>query len=584
MSLNGNTIQAQTFVIMKQVLLLITLLWYVNLINAQNHDFYWPFGYASYSPLPDIGGSVIDFNSFPPMIFPQDVDMNFDFTCASICDTLGNLLFYTNGEYIANYLNEKIPGSDTLNPGALFNNVTPYGYRIIQGALILPSPKENEENLYYVFHEIGEYLTQDLWEHASGLYFTVVDMDMNNGTGGIVSKRNIVIQDTLIHGKLQAVRHANGRDWWILAAEHATNRFYRILLDTAGVHLDGIQSVGNPAHPFASPGQVAFSPDGSHYARFYAVNLTYGADLDIYDFDRCTGEFYNPRHAVVKDSCYGGGVAFSPNSRFLYVVSTYYLYQFDMWANDIIASKDTVAFFDGFADPLPTWFFLAQLGPDGKIYINTRSNGRYLHVIHNPDEPGDACNVEQHAIQLPTYNAWTMPNFPNYRLGAIPPITPSFTYSVSNDTVFFQNTSTGGKEYAWDFGDGTTGQGAMPEHVYEQPGVYSVTLTVNDQCVNETITETILVDFTDAEEREGKEHCYLFPNPCTKGTNVILHNYLPRNASIVLYSAAGQRVIEHRLLTGWNSLPLDAVPPGMYFYEIRESGRKVKSGKLVKVE
>ena len=35
--------------------------------------------------------------------------------------------------------------------------------------------------------------------------------------------------------------------------------------------------------------------------------------------------------------------------------------------------------------------------------------------------------------------------------------------------------------HAWDFGDGQKGKGTAPVHVYEQPGVYTATLTVTDQ-------------------------------------------------------------------------------------------------------
>src|SRR6202035_4202872 len=34
--------------------------------------------------------------------------------------------------------------------------------------------------------------------------------------------------------------------------------------------------------------------------------------------------------------------------------------------------------------------------------------------------------------------------------------------------------------YAWSFGDGSTGSGATPSHVYGKPGTYTVTLTVTD--------------------------------------------------------------------------------------------------------
>jgi PKD repeat protein len=34
--------------------------------------------------------------------------------------------------------------------------------------------------------------------------------------------------------------------------------------------------------------------------------------------------------------------------------------------------------------------------------------------------------------------------------------------------------------YAWDFGDGEKGQGAQVDHVYDEPGEYTITLTVTD--------------------------------------------------------------------------------------------------------
>lgn len=70
----------------------------------------------------------------------------------------------------------------------------------------------------------------------------------------------------------------------------------------------------------------------------------------------------------------------------------------------------------------------------------------------------------------------------------VPPPVASFT--VNNATVMpgeetaFTNTSSGGSDYAWDFGDGTTSTEAEPTHAWATPGVYPVTLIVdNGACV-----------------------------------------------------------------------------------------------------
>jgi len=231
-----------------------------------------------------------------------------------------------------------------------------------------------------------------------------------------VEKNVIISQDTFGYGRITATRHGNGRDWWILVNEKNSNRYHRWLLAPGGLVDGGVQAIGEPVEN--GLGQAVFSPDGTRYA---SINLVgeplWGNDIDLYDFDRCTGMLSNPVHLFYPDTAYSGGIAFSPNSRFLYVSQYLNVFQFDLDAPDLAASRDTVAIYDGFADPIYTTFFLAQLAPDGKIYINSPNGTKRLHVVHNPDLKGDSCNFEQHGLGLPTYNSFSMPNFPNFRLG-----------------------------------------------------------------------------------------------------------------------------------------------------------------------
>ncbi|MBL7962223.1 MAG: gliding motility-associated C-terminal domain-containing protein [Flavobacteriales bacterium] len=48
------------------------------------------------------------------------------------------------------------------------------------------------------------------------------------------------------------------------------------------------------------------------------------------------------------------------------------------------------------------------------------------------------------------------------------------------------NTSTGGTQYFWDLGDGSTSQQASPSHTYNAPGSYTVTLTIVDPVCQDT--------------------------------------------------------------------------------------------------
>jgi hypothetical protein len=189
-----------------------------------------------------------------------------------------------------------------------------------------------------------------------------------------------------------------------------------LLVTPNGVSVDGTQAIGE-IRP-RDVGQVCFSPDGSKFAYYYGANT----DLEVFDFDRCTGLLSNPVHIPIDDSNFAGGVAFSPNSRYVYVSSTKDVYQYDAEAPDIEASMVHIAEWDSFYSPFPpfaTGFDLAQLAPDGQVYIATGNSTLSLHVIHNPDEPGLACNMEQHGVVLPRYYANSLPNHPNYFLGPV---------------------------------------------------------------------------------------------------------------------------------------------------------------------
>ena len=240
-------------------------------------------------------------------------------------------------------------------------------------------------------------------------------MTQDSGRGDIVEKEVTLIQDTLQNGRLTACKHANGRDWWVVTRKAYSDQFYTFLVSPSGISAPLIQHIGQQLWP-PDIGQVCFSPQGDKYALVDHFN-----HLRLYDFDRCTGVFTNPLYIPILDSAIARGVAFSPSGRYLYVSSELYIYQYDMLASSIDSSRQTVAVWDSFFSPSPPFaavFYTMQLGPDGKIYLVSPNGVLVMHVINNPDSAGLACDVCQHCITLPTYNAYTIPNHPNYFLGA----------------------------------------------------------------------------------------------------------------------------------------------------------------------
>jgi hypothetical protein len=370
----------------------------------------WLGGFDSDGP-PPFGGVDLNFQSGGLVVSTVSRAIGYRRTSATITDPNDNLLFSTNGVFLADCFGDTLMNGTGLNPST-YTSSYPEGFAISQGCLILPKPEA--PGIYYLLHGTIDELQTSL---AHYLYLTTIDMSLDGGLGGVVTKNQVLISDTLNSGRITAVRHANGRDWWIFCHKVNTNTFYRLLLTPDGVSLHGTQSVG-VIRPRDS-GQVCFSPDGSKFAYYWGQ---FNQDLEIFDFDRCTGLFSDPVQILINDYNQMGGVAFSPNSRFLYVSSVMDVYQFDTDADDIAASMVHIAEWDSTFSPYPpfaTLFDIAQLAPDGKIYIGTGNSTDKLHVIHDPDEPGLACNIEQHGIDLPRYFSNSLPNHPNYHLGPV---------------------------------------------------------------------------------------------------------------------------------------------------------------------
>jgi hypothetical protein len=81
---------------------IVALLFLPALSFAQSGiDNLWLMGYASFGG-PPFRGINIDFNSGSAIVSYESRPMNFSDISVTICDKNGNVLFYTNGAYIAN--------------------------------------------------------------------------------------------------------------------------------------------------------------------------------------------------------------------------------------------------------------------------------------------------------------------------------------------------------------------------------------------------------------------------------------------------------------------------------------------------
>ncbi|MBP6657777.1 MAG: T9SS type A sorting domain-containing protein [Bacteroidia bacterium] len=375
----------------------------------------WLFGYANGSGAP-LGGSRIDFisGSIDTMLDPRQ--LNFNATNAVISDNAGQLLFATNGIEVINAQQLTMLNGGGLNPGQIATTWATRGLPISQGALIIPVPSDS--NSYYLFHMSAEFFGPTMsWIQPFNLFYSKINMTLDNGLGAVVQKNISAIHDTITLGEMTAVKHANGRDWWIVTHKFDSDQFLTVLVTPQGLTGPFRQAIG-PNYVTGANGQVVFSQDGKRFARY---DPTRGEDLDLFNFDRCTGLFSLVKHVSIPDSSGAGGVAFNRSGRFLYVTSITQIYQFDLDDPDWDLNYDTVAVYDGFYSPsypFATTFLASYLAPDNKIYVTASNGVQAIATIDYPDSLGMSCSVCQHCVALPTVMAYTVPNYPNYNLGA----------------------------------------------------------------------------------------------------------------------------------------------------------------------
>ncbi|MCS7036399.1 MAG: PKD domain-containing protein [Saprospiraceae bacterium] len=290
-------------------------------------------------------------------------------------------------------------------------------------------------------------------------------------------------------------------------------------------------------------------------------------------------------------------MAISPNSRYLYHNRYDTAFQYDLWAADIPASRKVVAVYDGFTDPFPVTFYIMQLAPDGKIYSSATNGARYLHVIHRPDEEGLGCQYQQHGIQLYKYNDFSVPNFPNYRLGPLdgsPCDTlgldnhPKAWYRYEQDTLeplaveFHDLSYSEPATWSWDFGDGSAGSTERhPRHQFPKPDLYQVCLTVSNQYGSDTHCKTLYLGVSAQDNPILQARVRVWPNPFRDRLAVALSANL-RSPVFRLYDMMGRLVRQERLSVGVNEIETGELPPGIYFWEVLSSELRVKNGNLSK--
>ena len=436
---------------------------------------------------------TLDFNSGNPIKIANNAMWAPEGTI-SVSDSLGNLLFYSDGSKVWDRNNNVMPNGTGL-----------HGIWNVEKA-VFAVPALINDSTYYLF-TVGNDGTGAYW----GLEYSIIDMKMNGGYGAVVpSMKNIPVNAAdSSYNYLYGIRHHNNRDVWIVTKQHpcypgTTFRYMSFLLTPSG--LDTVPVISNTLIPNSGsqPGMLRISPDGtkffgsgvSTFSEFYHFNDETGVISPLFRF---TIQDPNGQSKPVY-------AEFSRNNHYLYVTggASYpnSLFQFDAMRTDSLQFQKSQVF-------LGTGCFAMQLAPDGKIYLDAHSvNMPYgvvdsMHVINNPDLGGVACNFQKNVLSL---TGQTTGNT------SIPQFLQKYNLFIRNndvcigDTVIFTSIIWPPADtIQWNFGDPTSGISNTsilpnPSHYFSIPGNYSVSLYVRH---NDNRTDTVWKTV----------HVYAYPTP-----------------------------------------------------------------------
>jgi len=414
---------------------------------AQKEDVHWFFGDSAY----------VDFSSGVPVAGSGPLWTGEG--TSSISDTAGNLLFYSDGSTVWDRFNNVMPSGTGLggNPSSTMS------------VLIVPQPCN--PSLYNVF-------TTDAAENlgVGGLQYSQVDMSLNGGFGDVTTIKNVYLNGPTCE-KVSAVKHCNDKDYWIVSHQYLNNAFYAYPLTTDGLGTPIISNIGlTPTTFWDMLGEMKFSNDGSKLAIAH-----HQSGFQLLDFDNITGVVSNPITLELGTQYYG--VAFSPDDSRLYVTKyiSGELWQYDLLAANIPASRVMVASVPGQIDGM-------QNGLDGKIYC-ARVFTPWLGVINNPNLLGLACNYVNDGFNIsPNECIFGLPNFV---VGNNVAEWCGKDQLICVGDTAIMDAGSAGSSYSWSTGETTQIISSAT------PGVYWVDITSSGGCVrrdtiNITNTSTLV--------------------------------------------------------------------------------------------
>ncbi|MBK9717650.1 MAG: hypothetical protein IPO85_09080 [Saprospiraceae bacterium] len=223
---------------MKYILILLFFI-SAGLLYSQKYDYTWLLGYDNgvSSAGDTFGISRMDFNtsSLNPKIY-LDTTLYMDFDGASSCmsDRNGKFIFATNSVKIIDATGKTMINGYDIDPdGSNFASIYP------QTSVLIPLISDS--NKYIILHESTILAKGSV--AAKPLMLRIVNFNTPNSLGIADKKSKIFFNDTFQLSAMCPVRHANGRDWWLVKPSIDRNEMINFLINDTTISIYNIEKL-----------------------------------------------------------------------------------------------------------------------------------------------------------------------------------------------------------------------------------------------------------------------------------------------------------------------------------------------------
>ena len=327
----------------------------------------------------------IDFTDLQNIVpFNSNVISGRRYGTASIADSSGNLLLYSNGTNVFGRDNLLCLNSDSnYSCGGCLN-----------GSFFLPS--QLDSSIYYYFRTSSANLINNLEFWKLKVY--------PSGSCEMLNYQWKQMCGTFCSRKLIPIKHGNGKDWWILSFNRDNAQYCRMLFSNDSLYILGNDSLEN-AYTQSVTGALSLldvSDDGSKIV--LAFNNYDTTDVCLYDFDRCTGLISFDKRIFFRPDANQTQVdffwliretVFSNDAQYVYAMTWDTLYQLNT-TRDYTQQTPLVIWYDTSHVDYADWRVMVAMerAPDGKIYVSRDYNvtatthdsiNQYIGVIDSID-------------------------------------------------------------------------------------------------------------------------------------------------------------------------------------------------------